>query len=141
MQTEHVIDLISRLRGRANEHIAAELTRLNHPGLAPSHGAILAALSALGAQPMSSLAENIGRRKNTVTALVRKLKAAGYVSTRRDAQDSRVTLVALTRKGEALRTDFDAVSRALLVRTWGGMDASRREALVAGLEELLHNLA
>ena len=52
MRTERVIDLISRLRGRANECIAAELARLNHPGLVPSHGAILAALYALGAQPM-----------------------------------------------------------------------------------------
>lgn len=141
MTTDRILDLASRVRRRANERITAELERLGHPGLAPTHGAILARLYAEGAQPMSALAQAIGRRKNTVTALVRKLKAAGYVSTRQSAGDSRVTLVALTRKGEAFRADFEAISVALLARTWGDMAQARREAVVAGLEEVLRNLA
>ncbi len=140
MTTDKIINLASQVRRRANERIATELERLGHPGLAPSHGAILARLYTVGAQPMSALAEAIGRRKNTVTALVRKLKATGYVSTRQGVGDSRVTLVALTRKGEAFRAEFETLSVQLLAAAWGDMAQARREAVVEGLEEVLRNL-
>lgn len=140
MRTDHVIALLADIRGRAHEFIAAELERRGHPGLAPSHGAILARLYEQGPLPMGVLAQGVGRRKNTLTTLVRKLEAAGYVQRQPDPRDSRITRVALTAKGEAFRPDFSEVSRILLERTWGSLDRSRQEALVAGLEEILRNL-
>jgi DNA-binding MarR family transcriptional regulator len=135
-----IVDLVSRVRGHAHELIASELARRGHPGLVPSHGAILTMLFAQGPQSMSALAQGIGRRKNTVTALVRKLEQGGYVRRETDAADSRVSLVSLTEHGEAFRADLEAISTILLTRIWGDMDAARRAELVSGLEELLANL-
>jgi MarR family transcriptional regulator, organic hydroperoxide resistance regulator len=140
MHEGQIIDLISRIRGRAHERIAAELERRGHPGLVPSHGAVLAMLYGGGALPMSVLARGVGRRKNTLTALVRKLEELGYVRRGQDPADSRVTLVSLTPRGEAFRADFDAVSGLLLGTVWGGMESGRRAELLRGLEELLANL-
>lgn len=140
MRTDHVIALIADIRERAHEWIVAELTRRGHPGIVPSHGAILARLYDQGPMAMNALATAIGRRKNTVTVLVRKLEATGYVRRQGSPDDSRVTLVALTDKGEAFRGDFEAVSTALLARVWGGMDDARRQELVAGLETVRDNL-
>jgi MarR family transcriptional regulator, organic hydroperoxide resistance regulator len=140
MRTDHIIALLSGIRERAHALISAELERRGHPGLAPSHGAILARLYEQGALSMSVLAREIGRRKNTVTSLVRKLEAAGYVRRQEDPEDDRVTLVALTEKGEAFRADFKEVSDILLAKVWGRMDGPRKAKLVAGLEELLRNL-
>jgi len=140
MHEGQIIDLVSRLRRRAHEIIAAELVRRGHAGVAPSHGAILSMLYGRGGLPMSALAKGAGLRKNTVTAHVRKLEEAGYVRRGADPLDNRVTLVSLTPKGDAFRADFTAVSDALLARIWGGMQGERRAELVQGLEELLRNL-
>jgi len=140
MHTGQIIHLISMIHDRAGELIRAELDRRGPAGLVPSHGAILAMLFAHGPLPMNALAQGIGRRKNTVTTLVRKLEDAGFVQRSTDPADSRVTMVALTDRGEAFRTDFAETSGRLLAKVWGDMDQARRRELVVGLEKILANL-
>jgi MarR family transcriptional regulator, organic hydroperoxide resistance regulator len=140
MNTDMVIDRIARIREKSNAFILAELSRRGVTGLAPSHGSLLAHLYQGGPLPMGRLADLIRRKKNTVTTLVRKLEAAGYVGCRKDEGDNRVTLVALTAKAEAFRGDFETISRDLLRRVWGDMPPAEREVLMAGLERLEANL-
>ncbi len=68
------------------------------------------------------------------------MEKAGYVRRLPFPDDSRVTLVALTDKGEAFRRDFDEVSELLLRTVWGDMGRSQKEEQVAGLEQILSNL-
>jgi len=140
MHSATVIDAISRIREKADAFLVAELSRRGVTGLVPSHGSILAALYRYGPLPMGRLARLIRRKKNTVTTLVRKLEAAGYVACRKDPADSRVTLVAPTATAEAFRKEFEAISRLLLDRVWGAMPEAERRALMAGLETLEANL-
>jgi len=141
MRTEQIIHLISMIHDRAGELIRAELDRRGPAGLVPSHGSILAMLYAHGPLPMNALAQGIGRRKNTVTTLVRKLEDAGFVQRSTDPADSRVTMVGLTDRGEAFRADFAEISGRLLAKIWGDMDPARRQELTAGLEEILGNMS
>ena len=140
MSTDHVVALMGRILEKANGLIARELVKRGHPGLAPSHGAILAKLYARGALPMGALAEAIGRKKNTVTTLVAKLEREGYVARTTSTEDSRVTLVSLTPKGEAFREDFQAVSKVLLTAVWGDMPDADKAKAVHSLEHILKNL-
>lgn len=140
MNTDGVIELIARIHERANELITLELDRRGASGLVPSHGSIFAKLYEHGPLPMNRLATLIGRKKNTVTTLVRKLEAAGFVVRRDDPADSRVTLIALTPKAEAFKPEFLAISRILLSRMWGDMDVAERESLSAGLKKVASNL-
>lgn len=140
MKTEHVVALVGRVREQANALLIAQLKKYGHDGLAPSHGALLHTLFSRGTMPMGALAEAIGRQKNTVTTLVHKLEAAGYVVREPSQEDSRVTLVSLTDKALAARADFESISRTLLDAAWGNMPQHEREALVQGLETVLHNL-
>lgn len=140
MDTDAVIDRIARIRAGANAFLVAELRRRGVAGLVPSHGGILAHLYRLGGLPMGRLAGLIGRKKNTVTTLVRKLEAAGYVVCDRDPADSRVVIARPTAKAEAFRPQFEAISRELLDRVWGDMPEAERQALMAGLERLAANL-
>ena len=96
MGTEHIAGLVGSVRERINSLVAAELESLGLSGLVPSHGAILARLYAAGPQTMGELARACDRRKNTVTSLVRKLEAAGYVRREEDPGDARVARIALT---------------------------------------------
>jgi len=109
-------------------------------GLAPSHGAILFELFQSEAISMKEIARRINRDKSTVTALVKKLVAQGYVETERDPGDSRVTLVRLTEEGRRLRPGFDDISRILLEQVYTGYSTREKGALISGLERLLKNL-
>ena len=141
MKTDHIVALVSRVRGEANSLLVAELEKHGHSGLAPSHGAILHALAERGPMPMSALAEAIGKQKNTVTTLVNKLQQAGYVVKNPSREDSRVTLVSLSDKAVAAQPDFAAISQTLLNSVWADMPQTEREALVQGLEKILRNIS
>jgi DNA-binding MarR family transcriptional regulator len=99
METNHIISLISKIRTRANKIIIRELLDRNIKGLSPSHGDILFFLFGKESSSMTELAKKIDRDKSTVTALVKKLIALGYIETTPDTKDSRVTVVSLTEKG------------------------------------------
>lgn len=140
MSTERVIHLASQVRERANALIVAELARRGAAGLAPSHGAILVQLYRQGPLPMNRLASLIGRKKNTLTSLIAKLEALGYVARQPDPRDSRVSLIAPTDQALRFRRDFEEISRLLLDKAWGDMPQDQREALVRGLEQVANNL-
>lgn len=140
MSTERVIHLASQVRERANALIVAELERRGAAGLAPSHGAILVQLYRQGPLPMNRLASLIGRKKNTLTSLIAKLEALGYVARQPDPKDSRVSLIAPTDQALRFRRDFEEISRLLLDKAWGDMPPDQREALVRGLEQVANNL-
>ena len=141
MKTDHVVSLVSRIREQANSLLVAELAKCGHTGLAPSHGAILRAICVYGNMPMGALAEAIGKQKNTVTTLVNKLEKAGYVVKSPSPDDSRVTLVSLSDKALAARSDFAAISQTLLNAVWADMPQAEKESLVLLLEKVLRNIS
>ena len=141
MKTDHIVALVSRIREQANSLLVAELAKKGHTGLAPSHGAILHVLSDRGSMHMSALAEAIGKQKNTVTTLVNKLEKAGYVVKSPSPDDSRVTMVSLSDKALAARSDFAAISQTLLNAVWADMPQAEKESLVLLLEKVLRNIS
>lgn len=116
------ISFLARTVRTANDLIVKRMADLGMRGLATSHGDILAALFAEEPRTMLSLAEGIGRDPSTVTALVKKLVDAGYVTTYKNAQDRRVTEVVLTPKGYALQNGFDEISKELVRVQMSGID-------------------
>ena len=140
MKTDHVIVLISTIRDKANKLIDKELRSRNISGLAPSHGAILFELFRSETVSMMEIAKRINRDKSTVTALVKKLIDLGYVERVKDPNDSRVTLVELTKKGRELKPDFDEISKILLERIYKSHSTQEKEGIIRGLERLLNNL-
>jgi DNA-binding MarR family transcriptional regulator len=140
MKTDHVIVLISTIRDKANKLIGRELRSRSIHGLAPSHGAILFELFQSESVSMMEIAKRINRDKSTVTALVKKLIDLGYVERVKDPNDSRVTLVELTKKGRELKPDFDEISKMLLERVYKSHSTQEKEGIIRGLERLLNNL-
>jgi len=139
MKTDHVIALIARVRDRAHAFIIEELNKKKITGLVPSHGAILSILFNKDKASMKELAEKIGRDKSTVTALVNKLMAAGYVSKEKDLDDSRITHLSLTSKGKSLQPDFDEISEKLIATAFHGFTQKDQEEIVKGIEKMLNN--
>ena len=88
---------------------------------------------------MRVLARMIDRDKSTVTALVDKLVALGYVEKSRDTTDQRITLVKLTEKGKALRPDLEDISGKLLAKVYKGISEGEKQILIEILTKIKNN--
>ena len=125
--------LLSLLHERSAKWLSGEMAGAGLRGLAPSHGDVLACLFQRGGATMHELAAFARRTKPTMTILVDKLEALGYVSRGPSPADARSTIVSLTPAGEALRPAFDDISRRYCDFLYSGL--SRMES--AELERLL----
>jgi DNA-binding MarR family transcriptional regulator len=139
VKTDHVIQLISSIRGHAYRFIIGELRANGVHGIVPSHGAILSSLFEEEKLSMKDLAGRIDRDKSTVTALVQRLKELGYVKIEKDARDQRVHYVALTKKGRELEPVFDEISRKLIDRVYAGISQEERRTVIGILERMHGN--
>ena len=70
---------------------------------------VLQCLGLEGDQPMAAIGQRLGLSPSTMTGLVDRLEEQGYLRRKPHASDRRVTLLALSRKGNAAfgrETDF-----------------------------------
>ncbi len=136
-QTAHRVAL---LRGKINNFLLSRLAEEGIKGLAPSHGSILVVLYCEGPQQMAVLSEKINRDKSTLTVLVRKLEALGYVERKADTQDNRVSVIHLTEKGFQFRALFERISRELADRIWGDTPEKERRQFSEELARMSERL-
>ena len=135
----NVISLCARIRDRANTVISAKLTEAGITDVAPAHGGIFFHLFGGKELRMKELAGLIHRDKSTVTPLVNKLEKQGYVSKRKSQEDSRVTLVRLTDKGEAMAPLFREISKELVRQSFTGLSNDEQGTLTELLGRVLGN--
>ena len=113
MRHNNAIALMSRIREKANRLIIRELEERGVQGIVPSHGEIMVHLFDGKEYAMKELADKIHRTKPTVTILIDKLVAYGYVLKEKSLEDSRITYIKLTKKGLELRPIFQEISDKL----------------------------
>jgi DNA-binding MarR family transcriptional regulator len=138
--TAGIIKLISTVRDKANNFILQQLKERGIEDIVPAHGAIFVSLFRNGELPMGQIAQIIDRDKSTVTALVNKLDAFGYLERRKADTDNRVTLIRLTEKGKSLETDFMDISKDLFSRVYDGFSDLEKEILMTLLSRIKNNL-
>ena len=110
MKLMETVKYISFIKEEANQFIIKELEKKGIDGIVPSHGSILMALYKKKQMTMKEIAEDIRRKQPTVTVLIDKLLKLGYVEKRKDAEDSRSSIIQLTKKGDEFRSTFIDIS-------------------------------
>nr|WP_092068400.1 MarR family winged helix-turn-helix transcriptional regulator [Dendrosporobacter quercicolus]NSL47082.1 MarR family transcriptional regulator [Dendrosporobacter quercicolus DSM 1736] len=140
MKKKNVVALTSRIADKAHKLIIRELQIQGINGIVPSHGGILLLLFSGEKYTMKVLAERIHRTKPTVTVLVDKLVDLGYVTKEKSYEDNRVTFIALTEKGVALKPVFTMISDKLNTIVYNGISDTEAENLERILEKINHNL-
>lgn len=85
-------------------------------------------------QPVGELASQLRLEASTVTPLLKRLEAGGYLTRVRNPEDERQVLIGLTDKGRELRGSAGCVSANLARRS--GMSASELHELNARIREL-----
>jgi len=140
MKENNIIALASRLTEKAHKLIIRELEVRGISGIVPSHGGILLHLFSGEAYTMKELAEKIHRTKPTVTVLVDKLVTLGYVMKEKCSEDSRVTWIRLTKKGEELKPSFMEISAALNAIVYQDIADEEATVIEKGLKKIIGNL-
>jgi len=134
---------MSRIRDKANKLIMQELSQNGIEGIVPSHGDIMVQLFRGEELTMKEIAEKIHRSKPTVTVLIEKLIAYGYVQKSKSPTDSRVTFIRLTPQGKDLEPLFQRISSKLNARVYAGMssaDAVELETALTLIERSLERI-
>lgn len=141
MKPRITIARISRISDKAHRFIIQELEKRGIYGIVPSHGGILSFLYSHENMTMKELAEKIHRSKPTVTVLVDKLVALGYVLKEKSDADSRVTYIRLTEQGKAFQKDFQEISQSLNEKIFQGISETEMNVVDPILEKIMHNLS
>lgn len=68
-------------------------------------------------QTIGAIADRLALEPSTITPLMKRLEAAGFVSRQRNPQDERQVQVFLTAKGKALRREASCLTDALLANS------------------------
>ncbi|GKV67631.1 HTH-type transcriptional regulator MhqR [Sporosarcina sp. NCCP-2716] len=108
---------------RASKVLHEETNRLiTSEGLNPTEFAVLELLYHKGKQPIQKIGEKILMRSGSMTYVINKLEDSGYLRRETNAQDKRVTYVAITESGDKLMASLfpghaDNITRLLSVLT------------------------
>ncbi|GGC66459.1 MarR family winged helix-turn-helix transcriptional regulator [Undibacterium terreum] len=87
---------------------------------------------------IKDLAERLQQDPGSITPLVKRLEAVGYVIRSRDPQDERNRVLTLTEAGKALRADGVRVSQCIAQAS--GITMEDVEQMMSGMTKLSKNL-
>ena len=118
--------------GRAYKQLFEEL------GITYPQYATLIALNEAGDQTVGELGDKLFLESSTLTPLLKRLEAAGYVTRRRDAEDERQVRVSLTSEGKAVFEKAFCGREAIIEAT--GLDPDTFVRLQRDLITLRDNL-
>lgn len=138
---DNTYTLISRIHQAVNQFILLELKKEGIEDIVPSHGAILIELFQQDGLPMNELALRIGRTPQTVTSLVKKLAAGGYVATKKSSEDKRVICVFLSSKGRGMEQILTRISEDIYNLQYEGLKNREITVLRKALEQMYHNFS
>jgi MarR family transcriptional regulator, organic hydroperoxide resistance regulator len=135
--SDDVTQLITRIARMQRTTIAAELAPL---GLHPGQDALLRCLWDTDGQTQTQLVDALGVEAPTVTKMVHRLEAAGFVRRRAHARDRRATEVWLTAAGRNIRAEVNRVRTRVNRRALVGLSARQADSLQSLLERVQGNL-
>lgn len=139
MNTDNTINLIGRIRDKSSKYLLKEMEELGLENIALSHADILAALFKYEEATMTEIADTIHRERSTVTTLVSKLIKLGYISSKKDTNDSRSSIIYLTEKGFKLKTGFEEISKKLYEREYKGISDDDKAIFQRVLKKIYDN--
>lgn len=140
MKTVKVVGLISSIREKSAQYINSQLREKEIEGLINSHGTILSILYDYdGKITMNEIGKIIGKKKSTLTDLIRKLVELDYITREKSEKDSRAVEINLTEKGWKFKPLFEEISNNLLEKTYKNFSEEEKETLMRLLNKIRKN--
>lgn len=140
INTNAIISIIGNIHNNANKLIIEELKKHDLEGLAPSHGDILIVLyQNEEGVAMNKITSSINKDKSTVTTLINKLLKMELIEKTKCKEDSRSTIIKLSKKGLKTKPIVEEISKKLLNTTYEGFSQEEKELLCSLLERVKNN--
>lgn len=98
------------------------------------------ALGRNGRSTMTTLARECGLAFSSLTGIVDRLVARGYVQRRRSEEDRRVVLVELTRRGEKVYRERLEAEMEMILAMMEALEPDEQETLLSLLEKIIASL-
>lgn len=132
-----VDDYLGYLLGQANHALFKDFDAIvRQAGLGSLEWRVLATLSGQPSSSIGALAQDVLSLQPTVTKLVQRLAAQGWVTLNDDPADQRRTLVAITPAGQKKVTPLIEQARAHEASALGGLSATEMRRLKEQLRRL-----
>ena len=131
---------ITSIRQRLFKLLRRELAEHGIEGIAPSYGDILFVLDQKGAITPQEVARHTIKDKSTVSSVINKLEAGGYISKAKDGRDGRSINLTLTPRAVRLRPVLLAISKKMNARLFEGFSTEEKQTLFRLLEKIYRNL-
>jgi MarR family transcriptional regulator, organic hydroperoxide resistance regulator len=90
-------------------------------------------------QLVGELGRKLYLESSTLTPMLKRLEALGFITRARDPADERQVRIQLTDKGRSLKTDADCIPPEIIAAT--GMSIPDLQELITKIESLRSNLA
>lgn len=129
--------LVNRLAGRYNATIEPRLRAI---GLDIPNWRVLMILGERAPRGVRDIADAAVIPLSTMTRIVQRMAGAGLVAVEPSVDDARVTMVALTKAGEAKLVEARGVTSPVYRQVIRGLSARDFDRLVALLDQLYRNL-
>jgi MarR family transcriptional regulator, organic hydroperoxide resistance regulator len=136
VQGGFLITKIKHLSGR----IFARMLRDHEIEINPAQGRIIFVLWQEDALPISELANRTGLGKSTLTSMLDRLEAAGFLVRERSESDRRLVLVKRTPKDRAFQEEYEKVSKQMGDVFYAGLDKAEIAQFERTLLKILDNL-
>ncbi|MHC5655850.1 MarR family winged helix-turn-helix transcriptional regulator [Stappia sp.] len=140
MAFNHKKSVTFRLSQAAKAHRSRAGTHLSRIGLHPGQEAVLKVLFEMDGQTMSQLAAALSVQPPTVTKMVTRLSAQGFLRRASSETDGRLARVFLTDEGRGLVDTIDKAWKRLEREALAGMDDKDRKKLRKLLRQVEKNL-
>ncbi|WP_322994426.1 MarR family winged helix-turn-helix transcriptional regulator [Castellaniella sp.] len=102
---------------------------------------VLIVLRQHGIVSVSTLAMHVVIKPSTLTRILQRMREAGLIEMRTNAEDARVTDVVITPDGEALAVQIEQATHRIFVRGYQGLTAEELEQLMETLKHMFANLS
>lgn len=140
MAFNHKKSITLRITKAARAQRSFSAKRLSKLGLHPGQETVLKALNKEDGQTMGDLATELGVRPPTVTKMINRLTAQGYVERRSSKTDGRQSHVYLSASGIALLSEVDKAWKSLDRASLKNIDDKDRKRLAKLLKQIEQNL-
>ncbi len=120
---------LSKIRQQQHAFLESELVARGVKDISPSYGDVLFVLDQRGPLALQDIARLTLKDKSTVSAVIKRLEAGGYVTKERSAGDSRVVVIGMTKKARGLRPVVWEISDAMNAELYRGLSEREKTAL------------
>lgn len=132
--------LISKIHRLAGRMLAKKLKKYRLAEINPAQGRILFVLWRSDGISIQDLAKQTSLGKSTLTSMLDRLEAAGFLTRGPSAGDRRKILIHLTKKYENLQDIYVQVSNEMTEIFYDGFSSKEIDAFESYLRRILNNL-